>query len=235
MYESIFAVNLDQIAVTRLFVSIKNKLDFDAQQDKLFQKRLLNSYEDEYVFCKLGRHYRCERLIKYIIRNRLCTQFVAFLEDTEIPGQKQLYHEIRNIQKKMITASTGKQMIVHTKKNVKKQNLFIILVVNFTDAVEERPSFEIAGDLLQRHLKLLYMELEPRDIADELFQEEYISIINHDDITFCRKKHKRFERLLYVLKNKKLYLVFCHTLQSKYPLVWNTMHSDEHQTCNPCK
>lgn len=36
MYESIFAVNLDQIAVTRLFVSIKNELDFDAQQDKLF-------------------------------------------------------------------------------------------------------------------------------------------------------------------------------------------------------
>lgn len=116
MSKSIFAVNLDQIAVTRLFVYLKNKLDFDAQQDKLFQKRLLNSYEDEYVFCKLGRHYRCERLIKYIIKNKLCTEFVAFLKNTKIPDQKQLYKEIRDIQKKMITGSTGKQMIVHTKK-----------------------------------------------------------------------------------------------------------------------
>lgn len=105
----------------------------------------------------------------------------------------------------------------------------------FTDAVEGRPSFKIAGDLLHMHFKLLYMELEPRDIADKLFQEEYISINNHDDITFCRKKHNRLERLLYVLKKEKLYLVFCHTLLSKYPLVWNTMLSDIHQPCNPCK
>lgn len=117
MSKSFFAVNLDQIAVTRLFVYLKNKLDFDAQQDTLFEKRLLNSFEDEYVFCKLGIHYRCERLIKHIIKNRLCTEFVAFLKETSIPGQRQLYKEIRDIQKtKMITASTGKQMIVHTKK-----------------------------------------------------------------------------------------------------------------------
>lgn len=124
MLKSIFAVNLDQIAVTRLFVYLKNKLDFDAQQDTLFQERLLNSFDDEYVFCKLGRHYRCERFIKHIIRNRLCTEFVAFLKDTRIPGQRHLYKEIRDIQKmKKITVSTGKQKIFHTKRHENKTKL----------------------------------------------------------------------------------------------------------------
>lgn len=106
---------------------------------------------------------------------------------------------------------------------MKKLNLFIILVVNFTGVVEERLSFEISDDLLQMHLKLLYMELEPRDVADELFRKEYISVNDHDHVTFSRKKHNRLERLLYVLKKKELYSVFSHTLQYNYSSVWYTM------------
>lgn len=214
MSKSMFAVSLDQIAVTRLFVYLKNKLDFDAQQDTLFQKRLLNSFEDEYVFCELGRHYRCERLIKHIIKNRLCTEFVAFLKDTRIRGQLHLYKEIRDLQK-MITASRGKQQIVHT--------------------VDEWPPFEITCDLLQEHFKLLYMELEPRDIADELFKEDYISFIDHDDVTFSRKKHDRLDQLLNVLEKEKLYSVFSKTLLTNYSSVLYTMDPDIHLPRFPCK
>lgn len=216
MSKSIFAVSLDQIAVTRLFVYLKNKLDFDAQQDTLFQKRLLNSFEDEYVFCELGRHYRCERLIKQIIENRLCTEFVAFLKDTRIPGQMQLYKEIQDLQNmKKITASRGKQNFVHT--------------------VEEKPPFKITGDLLQERFKVLYMELEARDIADELFKEEYISIKDHDDVTFSRKKHNRLNRLLNVLEKKKLYSVFSKTLLNNYRSVFYKLNPDIHLPRFPCK
>lgn len=79
------------------------------------------------------------------------------------------------------------------------------------------------------------MELEPRDIADELFQKEYISITDHDDVTFSNKKHKRLERLLKVLQDKNLNLVFCDILQSKYSLVWKILHADLHQPRIPCK
>lgn len=116
-----------------------------------------------------------------------------------------------------------------------KLNLFIIIVVNFTGAVEERPPFEITGDLLQNKFKFLYMELEPRDIADELFKEEYISINDHDDVTFVRKKHDRLQRLLYLLEKKNLYAVFSKTLLTNYLSVLHTMRSGIHLPRIPCK
>lgn len=89
--------------------------------------------------------------------------------------------------------------------------------------------------MLQRYFKYLYMEIEPRDIADELFQKQFLSIDDHDDVTYSHKKRKRLKRLLDILNEKQLYTTLWYTLKAKYSLVWNTLKSDNHQPLIPCK
>lgn len=238
MPNSIFAANPDQTAVTRLFVHLKEKLNFDVLRGELIQKQLLR-VGDDYVFNTLGRHYRCERLIKLLIKNELCTAFVEFLQDT--PGQMHLYQEIRDFQDKMRTASIGnkKRKIIikeNSYKKVPNLNFFVTFIADFPGDFERLPSFRITDDLLQRHFEFLYMELKPREIADEMFQKQCISVYDHDDITDSRKKHKRLMRLLYVLKKtEKRYSILLYTLESNHPSVWQTLRSDMHQTHIPCK
>lgn len=107
MSHSIFLGNPDKIAVTRLFVYLKDSLDFDVLKDNLLQENLFSGVDDEYVFSKLERHYRCERLIKRIIKNGLCSEFIALLGN--IPDQRDLFSTIRDFQNnEMIMASTGR-------------------------------------------------------------------------------------------------------------------------------
>lgn len=79
------------------------------------------------------------------------------------------------------------------------------------------------------------MELEPRDIADELLQKQVLSIDDHDDIKYSHKKCKRLENLLDILNEKQEYTTFWHTLKARYSAAWNTLQLDNHQPPIPCK
>lgn len=86
---------------------LKNTLDFDNLEDELLAEKLFNGVDDEYVLSKLDTHYRCDRLIKQIIKNGLCTKFVALLRET--PEQRHVYDKITDFQNnEMIMASTGR-------------------------------------------------------------------------------------------------------------------------------
>lgn len=83
------------------------------------------------------------------------------------------------------------------------------------------PSITLDDELLQKHSAFLYTELEPREIADEMFQAGHITVSEHDDVTDCTKKCKRLKYLLDILKEKELYGPFVYTLQSlKYTTVY---------------
>lgn len=79
------------------------------------------------------------------------------------------------------------------------------------------------------------MELEPRDIADELLQKQFLSTDDHDEVTYSHKKRKRLENLLDILNEKQEYTTFWYTLRARYSSVWNTLQSDNHQPPIPCK
>lgn len=79
------------------------------------------------------------------------------------------------------------------------------------------------------------MELEPRDIADELFQKHFLSVDDHDDVTYSHKKRKRLKILLDILKKKNVYSTLWYILEAKYSSVWHTLQSDIDQPLIPCK
>lgn len=92
-------------------------------------------------------------------------------------------------------------------------------------------------ELLQKHRYFLYAELEPREIADLMFQSGYISCNDHDSITDSQQKYVRFKSLLDILKEKALYSQFVNTLQAcmKYRSVLETLQEDRKPDLTPCK
>lgn len=56
--------------------------------------------------------------------------------------------------------------------------------------------FPLTHEVLQKHKYFLYTELEPREIADLMFQSAYISCNDHDSITEGQQKYGRFMSLL---------------------------------------
>lgn len=69
-------------------------------------------------------------------------------------------------------------------------------------------------EMLQKHFAFLYMKLEPREVADLLFQSGHISVDEHDEVIECNRKIGRLKSLLAILKKDKLYTQFVCTLQS---------------------
>lgn len=113
---------------------------------------------------------------------------------------------------------------------------------DFPGAVQdESPFIPLTNKLLQKLFGFLYLELEPREIADRMFQAGYIEPSEHDDITDSNKKYKRLRNLLSILKGKNLYEHFWCTLQSlKYTLVLDTLQKDpdrklKNELCKLCK
>lgn len=87
---------------------IKNTLKVDDIQDELIARNLLRDFEDEGVFDVRGKHYRGERIIKLMIQNESCTEFVELMR--VIPSHKHIYELIRSFQENGIgTASIGKK------------------------------------------------------------------------------------------------------------------------------
>lgn len=93
----------------------------------------------------------------------------------------------------------------------------------------------ISDALLHEHLAILYNELEPREIADEMFQAGHINVSDHDDVTECPKKWKRMKCLLNILKNNKLYTPFGYTLSLKYVEVLDVLQQGRETTSITCK
>lgn len=99
-----------------------------------------------------------------------------------------------------------------------------------------QPHFEVTDDLLQRHFGILYTYLEPRKIADEMFQEGHFSVLDHDAVTDFEKKYKRLKGLLSILSKRKLYVPFLSILQSlKQKSVLETLKTDKKLISTSCK
>lgn len=99
---------------------------------------------------------------------------------------------------------------------------------DFPGAMQRKTPFIPTKELLQKHSAFLYLELEPREIADKMFQEGYLTLSEHDDITDLGQKYKRLRELLDIFKKKNyLYEHFWCTLQSlKYTSVLDTLQTD---------
>lgn len=100
---------------------------------------------------------------------------------------------------------------------------------DFPGAMQRKTPFIPTKELLQKHSAFLYLELEPRKIADKMFQEGHLTLIEHGDITELRQKYKRLRVLLDILKKKNyLYEHFWCTLQPlKYTSVLETLQTDK--------
>lgn len=108
---------------------------------------------------------------------------------------------------------------------------------DFPGAVQTKTPFIPTDELLQKHSDFLYWELEPREIADKMFQEGHLTFSEHDDITDRRQKNKRLKELLGILKKKNnLYEDFWCTLQSlKYTTLIDKIQTDEVFKYELCK
>lgn len=90
--------------------------------------------------------------------------------------------------------------------------------------------------MLKKHFSILYTMLEPRDIADKMFQAGQITAHDHDDITNNRKKYKRLKILLDVLNRKELYASFVSLLESlQYTSLLEALNTDTPYINIPCK
>lgn len=113
-----------------------------------------------------------------------------------------------------------------------------ILYYLFTISVDaQRFPLTLTHEVIQKHKYFLYTELEPREIADLMFQSVYISCNDHDSITEGQQKYVRFISLLNILKEKQLYSEFVNTLQTsmKYISVLETLKEDRNPTITSCK
>lgn len=86
--------------------------------------------------------------------------------------------------------------------------------IDVSGSKEKIPPFQVSDELLRKKIYLLNNVLEPRDIADEMFQAGQISVNDHDDITDDLKRYNRMRNLLDVLKRKQLNAPFLCLLES---------------------
>ncbi|XP_065942164.1 uncharacterized protein [Magallana gigas] len=68
--------------------------------------------------------------------------------------------------------------------------------------------------LLQHHFGYLFTELEPREIADEMFQAGHFSTSDHDYLADLPNRHKRLKSVLKFLERKHLHAPFLDVLKS---------------------
>ncbi|XP_062571659.1 uncharacterized protein LOC134233692 [Saccostrea cucullata] len=196
----------DELAVRNSFVFLKDNIIYEDLQDELRQEGIVNEKEEDTYVCERPcRQSKCERLIKHIIRKKRCKIFI------ELMSRKSCF-----VAKKIIEAR--KQVEAEARKCVTQRN----------------PPFLVTDDLLQKHISCLHTQLEPREIADEMFQSGDITDKDHDTVTDPNRKYKRVTELLQILKNKKLYSHFVFILQSlKYLQVLDTLEKDRKMTKKP--
>lgn len=103
-------------------------------------------------------------------------------------------------------------------------------------AATKNHSFVLTNEMLEKRFSLLYMELEPCEIADAMFETGLFSISEHDDVVDHSQKHKRLRNLVDILKRKCLLAPFLSLLQSKkYTLLLDTLQNERKFNNKPCK
>lgn len=109
--------------------------------------------------------------------------------------------------------------------------MFFLLAV-----VENKLSFSVNDKMLQNHLDVLYTELEPREIADEMFQASLFTPDDHDYITDNPKRRKRLRNLLEILEMKGMHAQFLVLLNKMgHTLVLETLKTNWQFRYDTCK
>lgn len=111
-----------EFAVRRLFVFLKESLDFETLQDGLIHRNLLQEKEEEdYVYKDQGKLLRNERLIKLTIKKSRCKEFVAFI--SEKPCHKHIADEIAKVQRKGEETHSAKKSNIIKLKLLKRLSI----------------------------------------------------------------------------------------------------------------
>lgn len=86
---------LNELAVRRLFVFLKNTLNFDYYQDEFIQRKLLSERELKEFILTIHEYFRSEKFLKIIIKKKRCEKFVECM--LELPN-----HDHDHITEKII-------------------------------------------------------------------------------------------------------------------------------------
>lgn len=82
--------------VRRLFVFIKEHLEFDYLEDEFIERNFFPDRIDrDYVLDAPGEYYRSERFLKLLIRKGRCKEFIECMHDM---NHNVVYGRIRNFQ-----------------------------------------------------------------------------------------------------------------------------------------
>lgn len=182
---------IDELTVRRLFVFLKENLNFAYLQDTFIQESLISQRELAEYILTVHEYLRSEQFLKLIIKRKRCQKFVACMQ--EFPELEHINQRIREFK--------------NTQRSIQQKKM--------------------SEELLNKHFVTLYTMLEPRDIADAMFQAGHISEHDHDDITYNRKKYKRLKILLDVLNRNQLYASFEHSLRSlQYTQLLEALNAD---------
>lgn len=66
----------------------------------------------------------------------------------------------------------------------------------------------VAYETLQNKFALIYMNMEPRDIADEMLQDGLITVAQHDGVADFSNKYQRLVELFRIMKSKQSHSTF---------------------------
>lgn len=94
----------------------------------------------------------------------------------------------------------------------------------------------VTDQLLQNQFGYLFTELDPREIADEMFQAGHFSTSDHDYLADLPNRHKRLKSVLKILKIKHLHAPFLDVLESlHYASVIAILQTERQFIPKPCK
>lgn len=108
-----FSDCLDGLAIQRLFVFLKENLNFESLQNELNRRNLLSEKNTkDYVYNIPGERFRVEKLLKLIIKKRKCTEFLTCLHEMAIHNH--IWEKIREFKEDQQTVQKGNVIKVKT-------------------------------------------------------------------------------------------------------------------------
>lgn len=214
---------LAELAVRRLFIFLKKNLNLDYFREYFNAKDLLSERELKEYVLTVHEYFRTEKFLKLMIKKKRCKEFIAIMLELPDHDHHHITEEIRKFiinETRKPSKSNGINAVLFCFIFVFESLFFVCFVFFYNSCIdvsgskEEIPPFRVSDELLKKHFHMLYTELEPRVIADEMFQAGQISVNDHDDIVDDLKKYNRLMNLLDVLKRKQLYATFLYLLDS---------------------
>lgn len=214
-----------------MFVFLKKTLNLDYYQDEFVQRKLLSERELKEYVLTVHEYFKCEKFLKLIVKKKRCKEFVACMLELPNHDHDHITEKIRdfieNVNQKAIEGNAINVVLASIVLFLNHLGFFYNICIDVSGSKEKIPPFSVSDELLKKHLHLLYTVLEPRAIADEMFQAGQISCNDHDNISDDPTKYKRMRNLLDVLKRKKLYAPFLCLLESlHYASLLETLSND---------